>query len=235
MMCKAFRRAVVTEHERTLLNYFETLVSGNQKPVKESCLGFLSPKQRIASLTRPSKSRAARSTGSKLHEERVDFQGRTGSNACVFIALHMEKLCAERNLTWPTGDLLPITWETALHDAMAKGNKIHDDLFDHDATDVTVEEAESLAGEECGVRTLGQQTDIFGFNPVNQLTNWLIQTAQNVSRSFSVIVSDEQAFLIVVNSDQSAMVVDSHSHGNGGAIIACCQRRNVMKYHTVNK
>ena len=50
----------------------------------------------------------------------------------------------------------------------------------------------------------------------------MLQQVQALSRSFSVIVADDRAFLIVVNSDQSAMVVDSHSHGNGGAIIACC-------------
>ena len=84
-----------------------------------------------------------------------------------------------------------------------------------------------MAGEECWVQTLGQQIDIFGINPVNQLSNWLLQKIQDLSRSFSVIVADDRAFLIVVNSDQSAMVVDSHSHGNSKAIIACCQSGQV--------
>ena len=68
---------------------------------------------------------------------------------------------------------------------------------------------------------------MFGINPVNQLSNWLLQKIKDFSRSFSVIVAEERAFLIVVNSDQSAMVVNSHSHGNRGAIIACCQSRQV--------
>ena len=29
--------------------------------------------------------------------------------------------------------------------------------------------------------------------------------------------------LLAVNSDSSAMIIDSHSHGNDGAIIACSQ------------
>ena len=156
-----------------------------------------------------------------------NIQGRTGSNACVFIALHMGRLCYARNLTWPTGDVLHESWKQALREAMIKGNQIHDDLFDYHAANVTVEDAESMAGEECGVQTLGQQIDIFGINPVNQLSNWLLQQVQTSSRSFSVIVSDDRAFLIVVNSDQSAMVVDSHAHRNRGAIIACCQSGQV--------
>ena len=132
-------------------------------------------------------------------EYQSNIQGRTGSNACVFIAIHvhMGKLCYARNLTWPSGDLLSESWKRALQEAMIKGKQIHDDLFDHHATNVTVEDAESMAGEECGVQTLGQQIDIFGINPVNQLSNWLLQKIQDLSRSFSVIVADDRAFLIV--------------------------------------
>ena len=39
-------------------------------------------------------------------ESQSDIQGRTGSNACVFIALYMGKLCFENNLAWPSGNLL---------------------------------------------------------------------------------------------------------------------------------
>ena len=100
---------------------------------------------------------------------------------------------------------------------MIKGNKIHDDLFDHDATNVTVDDSVSMAEEECGVERLGQQIDIFGMNPVNQLANVLVQEAQNLlSQLFSVIVSHNRAFLVVVNPDQSAMLIDSHSHGSRG-------------------
>lgn len=159
-----------------------------------------------------------------------DIQCITGSNACVFIALLMGKLSFERNLTWPTSDLLPESWKGALHEAMIKGNQIHDDLFDKEATNVTVDEADSLAGEECGVQSLGQQIDIFGIAPINQLSNWLMQEAQNKSKSYYVIVADERAFLLAMNGDQSAMIVESHRHGSKGAIIACCQRGHVGSF-----
>lgn len=162
-------------------------------------------------------------------ESQSDIQGRTGSNACVFIALYMGKLCSQRNLPWPAGDSLPDSWQTSFREAMIKGNKIHDDLFDHDATNVTVEDAVSMAGEECGVESLGQQIDIFGTNPVNQLANVLVQEAQNLScQSFSVVVSHDRAFLVVVNPDQSAMLIDSHSHGSRGGIIAYSQKGNII-------
>ena len=110
--------------------------------------------------------------------------------------------------------LVPESWKQSLYEAMIKGNKIHDDLFEHEAV--------SLADNECGVQSLGKQIDIFGLSSVHQLANFLIQEAQNhKSKSCSVIMTQRRATLLAVNSDSSAMIVDSHSHGNDGAIIAC--------------
>lgn len=155
-------------------------------------------------------------------ESEADIQGRTSSNACVFIALNMGKLCFDRKLSWPSGNILPEPWRATL---------IHDDLFDHEGVNVTVDDAVLMAGEECGVRALGPQLDIFGYNPVNQVAIVLIQEAHNFTSSFIVIVSHECAFLFVVNSDQSAMLIDSHCHVNTGAIIACSPRGNILLLH----
>ena len=87
-------------------------------------------------------------------EPQSDIQGRTGSNACVFIALYMGKLCFENNLAWPSGNLLPVSWKTSLREAMIRGNQIHDDLFDHEGINVTVDDAVAMAGEEHGVQRL---------------------------------------------------------------------------------
>ena len=79
-----------------------------------------------------------------------DIHSRKGGNACVFIAFLKGNLSFEWNSTWPTGDLLPESWKGALHEAMIKGNQIHDDLFDNEATNVTVVKADSLVGDERG-------------------------------------------------------------------------------------
>lgn len=157
-------------------------------------------------------------------ESQSNIQGRTGSNACAFIALLMGKVCMGGHLPWPTGDNLPESWRESLLEAMIRGNQLHDDLFDHQAVDLEVEDAVSLADNECGVQSVGHQTDIFGVRPVQQFANALIQEAQNsTSNSCHVIMTEKRAMLLVVNSDSSAVIVDSHSHGNDGAIIACSQ------------
>lgn len=162
-------------------------------------------------------------------ESQSNIQGRTGSNACAFIALLMGQKWIQGSLLWPRGDNLPESWRKSLIEAMIKGNQIHDDLFNHEAVDLEVEEAVSLADNECGVQRVGQQIDIFGINPVHQLANVLIQEAQkNMSKSCSVIMTQGRAMLLVVNSDSSAMIIDSHSHGNEGAIIACTPPGNIL-------
>ena len=75
-----------------------------------------------------------------------------------------------------------------------------------------------------------QFIDIFGIAPINQLSNWLMQEAQNKSKSYYVIFADERAFLVAMNGDQSVMIVDSHRHGSKGAIITCCQRGHVGSF-----
>ena len=162
-----------------------------------------------------------------LAESQSDIEGRVGSNACVFIALYMGKLCIEKNLLWPTSDCVSKPLMESLKEAMIQGNKLHDPQYKGEAINVTVHEAFLSAGKECGVQSLRQQIDYLpSQNPRDSLGKWLMQEAQNnTSKSFSVIVSNGRAFLIMVNSDQSAMLVDSHRHGdNIGAIIAFSQK-----------
>ena len=48
-----------------------------------------------------------------ISESQADIMGRTGSNAGVFIVLYMGKLCVQKNLTWPTGNLCSESWQTS--------------------------------------------------------------------------------------------------------------------------
>ena len=161
-------------------------------------------------------------------ESQSNVQGRSGSNACAFIALLMGKVWTDGCLLLPRDGHLHKSWRKSFIEAMVKGNKIHDDLFNEEAVDLEVEDAVSLADTECGIQRSGQQIDIFGRNPVQQLANVLIQEAQNnTPKSCSVIMTHGRAMLLVVNSDSSAMITDSHSHGNEGAIIAYSKPGNV--------
>lgn len=211
-----------TQHTRT--NSAHTSVSVPDVPIATpSTPGPLSTGVRPTGLIKGSPSSYVASVVEwTFTESQSTIQGRTGSNACAFIALLMGKQWMEGHLLWPTGDIQAESWSTSLFEAMIKGNKIHDDLFNHQAVDFDVEDAVASANNECGVQSVGQQTDIFGVNPVHQLVNALIQEA-NASESCCVLTSENRTMLLAVNCDSSAMIIDSHSHGNDGAIIACSQ------------
>jgi len=156
----------------------------------------------------------------KLSESQSNIGGRSGSNACVFIALYTGKLIMQRNLEWPQNNHIPNALVDAFKDAMTNGNKIHDDLFDLSPVNLEVDDAVVMAGEECGVQTVLYQTDVFGANPQTQLADLFDIEAQHMLKSCSVVVADGRALLFIVNQDKSAMLLDSHNHGNHGAVIA---------------
>ena len=145
--------------------------------------------------------------------------GRLGSNACTFIALYFGNLYFLSCLEPPSdGVTLDSEWQVSLREAILKGNEIHDDLYDTDAIDVAVDEAVELAGDECGVNCIEKQFDIFGRNCNNQLSD--IFSGLSLNQSCHVIVTQGKSFLLIVNTDQSTMIVDSHSHIGSGALIS---------------
>ena len=75
------------------------------------------------------------------------------------------------NLVWPRGDYLPEAWRKSFFEAMIKGNKLHDDLFDQQGVDLEVEDVVSLADTECGVQSVGPKlTSLVS----TQLISWLM-------------------------------------------------------------
>ena len=82
-------------------------------------------------------------------------------------------------------------------------------MYDNDAIDVAVDETVELPGDECGVNCIESQYDIFGCNCNNQLSD-----------IFSDLVTQGKSFLIIVNIDQSTMIMASHSHIGSGALIS---------------
>ena len=153
------------------------------------------------------------------------LRGRSGSNACTFIALYFGHLYHHKILPPPVNSSLSMEWKCALHKAMAKGNEIHDELFEGEGVDVAVVDAVDMAGTECFVESIGQGLDMFGMDCVDQLAQVFEASSLSVTMqsSCAVIVTTGRSFLFIANQDRSCMIVDSHRHGNNtGAIIAYC-------------
>ena len=151
--------------------------------------------------------------------------GRSGSNACTFIALYFGHLYHHRNLPPPVHSSLSMEWKCALHKAITKGNEIHDELFEGEGVDVAVADAVEMAGAECFVQSIGQGLDMLGMDCVDQLAEVFEASSLSatVQSSCGVIVTTGRSFLFIANQDGSCMIFDSHRHGNNtGAIIGYC-------------
>ena len=149
--------------------------------------------------------------------------GRSGSNACTFIALYFGHLYLHCKLPPPLHSVLSMEWKSALYKAMKKGNEIHDELFEGEGVDVAVEDAVEMAGTECFVQYIGQGLDLIGSDCEDQLAEVMeMLSTSTPPSSCNVVVTRGTSFLFIVNKDRSCMIVDSHRHVNVGAMIAYC-------------
>ena len=149
------------------------------------------------------------------------IQGRNGSNACAFISLYFGQV-ASKGLPLRRGLALDVQWKDTLMEAMTRGNDLHDELFDYEGINLTVDEAVEMAGEDCGVLCLGQQKDLFGGTAVAKqlLAEFLNELSGRGQRSCFLFFSCGRTMLLFIDSSGHLYFVDSHSHRDCGALIA---------------
>lgn len=121
--------------------------------------------------------------------------------------------------------MLPNIWKEALEWAIASGNDLHDELFDHEGVDVNVDEAVEMAGEDCGVSCLGQQKDLFG-SPKQLLAEWLNALSQRAQRTYHLFFCSGRTMFLMCDSNGNLYFVDSHLHRDRGALIASVGKGN---------
>ena len=150
-----------------------------------------------------------------------NMHGRNGSNACTFIALSFGKTFVDQKLLLPMNHDLD-TWINGLHYAIIKGNQVHDALFDNDAVNLSVQDTVEMAGDEFGVKGLGQQVDFFGRNSLQDVSEYICRLASKQERQCIGIVTCGRTMLFTIDEHKAVGLIDSHQHGVGtGAIIAC--------------
>lgn len=99
------------------------------------------------------------------------------------------------------------------------GNDMHDDLFDGGGIDVAVDDAIATVGDHCRVSGILQDYNVFGANPLDQFAA-IIDLILQKKQSFHVLVVNEMTTLIIVDFNGTLMFIDSHVHGQNGALFA---------------
>ena len=139
----------------------------------------------------------------------------------------MGKLVSNRNLKQPVGLLLSDDWKAALILAITKGNQIHDGLFDFEAVDIDIDDAVIMTGDQWGVDRIVSQVDVFGPNPTAQLKSVFRNACGNHSNKCYILTAHGRTFLLITFENESAMLIDSNSHKESGALIAYSQQGHV--------
>lgn len=150
------------------------------------------------------------------------LDGRNGSNACVFIALCFGRIHQSAKLANFQGHQLSSQWQAALKEAIRMGNSMHDELYDRQGVNVTLEDALDAVGAICQICGVEQEFNVFGSSPLDQLENVVHSILQQSTPSFHILMVNDMAMLLIVDSDGSLILVDSHMHGSMGALIARC-------------
>ena len=150
------------------------------------------------------------------------LDGRNGSNACVFIALCFGRIHQSAKLANFQGHQLSSQWQAALKEAIRMGNGMHDELYDRQGVNVTLEDALDAVGAICQICGVEQEFNVFGSSPLDQLENVVHSILQQSTPSFHILMVIDMAMLLIVDSDGSLILVDSHMHGSMGALIARC-------------
>ena len=155
-----------------------------------------------------------------LNMSQSTIDSRNGSSACVFIALNFGLLFQKCGLdNTLLGQSINFHWQAALEKAIRDGNQLHDELFDQEGVIVTVEEGIELAGDQCQVRQIYKEYNVFGANPLSQLET-VISTLLLQRSSFHVLIVNAMAMLIIVDNQGTLIFIDSHVHSSKGAVIA---------------
>lgn len=148
------------------------------------------------------------------------IDNRNGSKACVFIAFNFGLLYKQFSLdNTLVGESLNSHWQTALEHVIRAGNDIHDQLFDFEGVNVSVEEGIELPGEVCQVGQVLCEYNVFRANPLDQLET-VIKIWSQQWQSFHVLIAFVMAMLIIVDSCGTLFFIDSHIHVTKGAVIA---------------
>ncbi|KAJ7358945.1 hypothetical protein OS493_020788 [Desmophyllum pertusum] len=158
------------------------------------------------------------------------MNGRNGSNACTFICMYFGQIAAKGLLLPRQGVSLNGHWKDALEEAMIRGNDLHDEIFDHEGINVDIDQAVEMAGDDCGIRCIGQQKDLFGAVAKDLLAELLNEISSRRQQSHHLFFCSDRTMFLMADSCGHLYFVDSHSHRDSGALIASAPPDNGVAF-----
>jgi len=158
------------------------------------------------------------------------INGRTGSNACTFIALVLCKLhFAAPELPRPHHSLSS-TWVFRMVQGMEIGNKFYDSHSAGNPVMFGVREAVQKVKASLGIASVGSElpADITRQPVVTANLAYHIQMASVVNQTTSVFIIDQKT-VAFIPMGQHVLLLDSHCHAQSGAYIAMAPSSSIWE------
>lgn len=148
--------------------------------------------------------------------------GQQGSNACTLIALLVGYRFVTSSLPQLTRSTLPSLWFEAVTSGMLQGNAIHDVLFDGQPINLDVEDAVECCGDDLHIssyeESIGYDLRLGDLSP---LVATLEDRASLRKNQTAVLINNDMTVAVLLWETGECAIIDSHAHGNYGAVISC--------------
>lgn len=119
-----------------------------------------------------------------------------------------------------TASTLPSQWFEVLAQAMFEGNALHDLLFDGEARNLDIEDAVESCGDDFHIssydQAIGFDLQSGDFSP---LITTLQARASRQQKQVAVMISSLRTVAVLIWETEAIAIVDSHSHGQRGAMV----------------
>ncbi|KAL9965000.1 hypothetical protein ACROYT_G028723 [Oculina patagonica] len=155
--------------------------------------------------------------------------GRMGSNACTFIALLFSKLFFSDNVDVPNRNLpLTQTWVyQVIVQGIILGNNVYDSISRNVPTTYAVSAASVLLKNIIGSVVLGPELPVSITQEANPAASlpFYWRSALNKGKTTSLFILGGNT-VVFIPTPSGILLLDSHLHGNVGAVIAFAEWQN---------
>ena len=160
------------------------------------------------------------------------FQGRNGSNACNIIALLLAQGIHKTNCDLFPSPFLRSDWVALVCGCIKVGNAIYDrsrGSLPHRY--LSAGEAAMIAGDVLDV-SVGQPKPVRVNDPhvPSTLRFHLLELCNSSVTSYAVLIVNEKTVLFVSFPGETLVLIDSHLHGQTGAMVVLGNRCNVDEF-----
>lgn len=160
------------------------------------------------------------------------YRGRNGSNACSIIALLTAQEIHRKQCDLAPSPFLPSDWVALLCRCIESGNKIYDlSRASLPQRYLSAAEAAMVAGNRVDV-IIGQPLPVRvrDPHPPSTLSYHLLKLCNDRSISLALLIANEKTVLFSGIRDEKLVLVDSHQHGQTGALVILGHPPNIPDF-----